>query len=898
MNRNLSAPEPREKGPERLLAPPASRNCLDLAALARLPADSATLSRGLVAARTGADDRLNRAFDDGADIRELVRSRAWVLEQLVLNAWERLAPAGAGFDLAAVGGFGRGELHPHSDVDLLILAHEDVAYHDEALESFVRVLWDAGLHPGQGVRTVAECAELAAADVSVATNLMEARLLAGDGALFTAMRRATDPPALWPANEFFAAKIAEQNERHEQFEDTVYNLEPNIKDGPGGLRDIQTIAWVTRRHFGTSTLHGLVDRGFLSEREYDDLAAGRARLWTIRWALHQAAGRAEERLLFEHQRALAERMGFDGGSGANVAVEKFMQRYYRTVMQLERLNERLLQSFDEELLAGRRHLPSGDVDEDFRTRHGYLELIDPQAFVRRPALIMRLFLVMAEHPEIRGVRASTIRLVREHLYLIDEDFRRDPEVLNTFMALLRRKRGVYSQLERMNRYGVLAAFLPAFGRITGRMQFDLFHVYTVDQHVLFVIRNLRRFAYGKYADVFRHADEVFRRIDRPEVLYLAALFHDIAKGRGGDHSELGAQEAKAFLIRLDMREEDRELVVWLVREHLSMSRTAQREDITNPEVVSSFARKVGDQGRLDHLYVLTVADIAATSPQLWNAWKDSLVWELYQAAGKALRRGADSPVDRELIIRETREAAHSRLVADGCAPADIERIWAALPESAFLRLDDGQFAWTTARVLGESGRPLVCARGLPDKGITELFVHTADFDGLFAVIAREFDRMHINVLAARVVTTRDAMSWDVFQVMDSGDEPLNDSDARRLQASLVQRLAEKRARPLPARPIPRRLQPFLGRSEIAFEDDGGLTSLEIAATDRPGLLSAIAEALVACKLRLHDARVATFGQRVEDVFLITDAHRRVLNENTRAALEAELRSRLDPGSDQ
>jgi len=878
---------------DRLSAVPATRNCLDLAALAALDSDPGELSRSLASARRNADAELHRLFAAGRDIRELVSARAWVIEQLVLLAWDRLAPSGAGLELCAVGGFGRGELHPHSDVDLLILLPEGLDSEAASLEQFIQVLWDADLHPGQSVRSVDECVDEARADVGVATNLMESRLMAGGGELFRQMRERTDAPALWPADEFFSAKLAEQDQRHEHFEDTVYNLEPNLKEGPGGLRDMQMIAWVTRRHFGTSTLHGLVEHGFLSEREHEDLVAGREHLWRLRWALHETAGRAEERLLFEYQRRLAVRFGFGDCSESNEPVERFMQGHYRNVMQLERLNERLLQSFDEELLAGRRHLPSADIDEFFRVHHGYLELKDSHVLVQYPELIMRMFLVLADHPDVRGVRAATIRLVREHLYLIDEDYRRDPEILGIFLALLKRERLVYSQLARMNRYGVLAALLPEFAQITGRMQFDLFHVYTVDQHTLFVIRNLRRFAYAKHPDRFAHAIEIFERIERPELLYLAALFHDIAKGRGGDHSELGAGDARRFVDRLDMADADRDLVVWLVREHLLMSRTSQREDISDPEVVNAFAERVADQRHLDHLFVLTVADIAATSPKLWNSWKDSLLWELYKGATDALGRGLEHPVDRQASLDETRVQALESLEATGHDSESILACWRHLPDRAFLRLDAEQMVWTTSEVLDASSLPLVATRRLEDKGISEIFVHAKDFAGLFAVVARELDRMQLNVLAARVVTTADGRSWDIFQVMDAHSQPLYESDAERLKRSLVDQLAAREVRPLPPRPVPRRLKPFMGRSEIMLSTRDGATDLEIIATDRPGLLSAIAEALVTRGLRLHDARVATFGQRVEDMFTITTADGGPLDREACDALEAELRKRLD-----
>ncbi len=880
---------------ERLSAVPATRDCLDLAALAELDARPELLSHALGEAREAADAELQRQFLANTDIRDLVQARAWVVEQLVLTAWDRLAPSDAGLELCAVGGFGRGELHPHSDVDLLILLPDDQDIDAASLEQFVQVLWDADLHPGQSARSVEECVEEAREDVGVATNLMESRLMAGQGGLYHAMRERTDPPALWPADEFFSAKVEEQDQRHEHFEDTVYNLEPNLKEGPGGLRDMQMIAWVTRRHFGTSTLHGLVEHGFLSEREHEDLVAAREHLWCLRWALHQTAGRAEERLLFEYQRRLAEQFGYGECKESNEPVERFMQAYYRNVMQLERLNERLLQSFDEELLAGRRHLPSADIDAHFRIHHGYLELKDSHSLVQYPSLIMRMFLVLADHPDVRGVRATTIRLVREHLYLIDDDYRRDPEILGYLLGLLRRDRLVYSQLARMNRYGVLAALLPEFAQITGRMQFDLFHVYTVDQHTLFVIRNLRRFAYAKHPDRFNHAIEIFKRIERPEVLYLAALFHDIAKGRGGDHSELGAEDARRFVDRLDMADADRDLVVWLVRQHLLMSRTSQREDISDPEVVNAFAETVGDQRHLDHLFVLTVADIAATSPRLWNSWKDSLLWELYVATTEALRRGLEHPVDRQASLDETRSEALALLQDLDVNPETVEECWRSLPDRAFLRMDAEQLVWTTREVLAGQSLPLVACRSLEDKGISEIFVHAADFAGLFAVVARELDRMQLNVMGARVITSDDGKSWDIFQVMDSHNQPLYESDAERLKASLVEQLDAREVRPLPPRPVPRRLQPFMGRSEIKLSAGDGVTDLEIAATDRPGLLSAIAEALVAHGLRLHDARVATFGQRVEDMFTITDADGQPLDRDACDRLEGELRKRLDVG---
>jgi [protein-PII] uridylyltransferase len=504
----------------RLAAPPVSRGCLDLAEIEELQSAESLIDLGqadsaqrlaelrdyLRKSAQHADAVLAEQFWAGEDVVQLVHARAWFVEQLLLLAWKKLVPFVDDVSLVAVGGYGRGELHPHSDIDLLILLGDEVGAErlTAEIEAFVQLLWDAGFYLGHSVRSASECAEDAAADVVTTTTFMESRLLAGSRELLSGMLEAVSPEHIWPSKAFFEAKFEEQQQRHARYHDTAYNLESNIKEGPGGLRDIQMISWVTRRHFGARTLHGLVENGVITEREHDDLVGGQRLLWRVRYALHLLAGRGEDRLLFDFQRQIAERFGFED-SATSLAVEHFMQLYYRTVMRLERLNESLLQLLQEALSRGRA-VEVREIGNEFRS-------------------------------------AATIRAIRDHLYLVDDDFRQSEEVNRHFLALLRQPQGVYTQLQRMNRYGLLAAYLPAFGNIVGRMQYDLFHVYTVDQHTLFVVRNLRRFAYGKYKERFPHCRAVFKRIARPELLYLAAIFHDIAKGRGGDHSELGAAGA-------------------------------------------------------------------------------------------------------------------------------------------------------------------------------------------------------------------------------------------------------------------------------------------------------------------------------------------------------------------
>jgi [protein-PII] uridylyltransferase len=894
---------------ERLSAPPASKGCLDLVALQdfeRLSTGTAGSGDSRLSALRdlirnslkAADEKLAKRFWAGEDVVQLVRARAWVVEQLLLLAWRMAAPKSHYLCLVAVGGYGRGELHPQSDVDLLVLLDDDTAADlpQAEIESFVRLLWDAGFYLGHSVRSVKECVEESEKDVVTATTMMESRLLTGPPALFRQFRAAISVEHLWPAKEFFAAKYAEQQERHARYHETAYNLEPNIKEGPGGLRDIQMIGWVARRHFGSQTLYGLVENGFLTEEEHSDLVQDQRFLWRVRYALHLLAGRAEDRLLFDFQRQVAMRFGYEDGEN-NLAVERFMQSYYRAVMQLERLNERLLQLFQEELLYAEDETTE-PLGEDYRTRHGIVEVRDEHLFVRRPQALMEIFVLLAHDPELKGLGASTIRLIRDHLYLVDEEFIRDEEVNRLFLELLRQPQGVYTQLQRMNRYGLLAAYIPAFSNIVGRMHYDLFHVYTVDQHTLFVVRNLRRFAYGKYRNRFPHARSVFKRIERPELLYLAALFHDIAKGRGGDHSELGAVDAQVFCARMDIEDEDREMIRWLVENHLSMSLTAQRKDLSDPATVNDFAVIVANTRYLDYLYLLTVADIAATSPKLWNSWKNSLIWELYLAAGTALRRGLENPLEAATRIRETRSRTLSRLLRRGLPAVPIAQVWNPLPEHAFLRLTADQLEWATEIVVdsGDSDSQ-IAVREVRARGVSELLVCVPDYDGLFAAITSVLDEMGLNVLSARILTTNNGRSFDLFQLMDQRGGAMNAADENELVSRLtVAAVAGEKRAPV-SRTLPRRLRHFSSPPVFHFSEhpDGNGTVMELECNDSPGLLSRVAAAMVEEGIQVHDARIATFGERVEDTFLLSDAARKPLTETARQALASSLKAHLARG---
>ena len=893
----------RLRGP--LKKPAMAAGCLDNDALIIHKGElaKAQLIQSLRQALTTADECLASKFHQKESVDDLVKARAWVVDRLILNAWDNLIPAGDDIALVAVGGFGRGELHPHSDVDLLILLAESQPGEElrGAIEAFVRLLWDAGFYLGHSVRTVETCVTEAQKDVSTATSLMESRLLSGGSEMFASMLEATSAEKVWSAAEFFNAKFEEQIQRHEQYHETAYNLEPNIKEGPGGLRDIQMIGWVAKRHFSTQSLHTLVERGFLTESELQELKDGRTFLWEIRFALHLLTGRGEDRLLFEYQQQIAGHFSTDkpaepkGGQG-NARIEQFMQRYYRTVMQLERLNESLLQLFREELLP-HKTMPSEDMGEDFRITHGYLEAVDDDLFRRKPIAMIEMFVLLARHEKLMGVRASTIRLVRDNLHRVDDELRANSQVWNLFHQLINQPSGVYSQLQRMNRYGVLAAFIPAFSKVTGRMQFDLFHAYTVDQHILFVVRNLRRFAYGKYRSDFSHAEGIFQQIDHPDILYLAALFHDIAKGREGDHSVLGARDALEFCQHLPLKPDHRERVAWLVEQHLVMSQTAQRRDITDPETISAFCEIVGDQTQLDYLYLLTIADIAATSPKLWNNWKDSLLWDLYKVTSEALADGSSNILNRRRHIEESRESVHEILNQAGLNTTAMETWLDSLPHSVFLRFSNDQLAWVATEVLTAPAATgvLVAVRELKQQGISELLVNAPDYDGLFAAVTVVIDEIGLDVLSARVITTTRGKSFDLFEVMDSHAGALNTIDSNRLQTRLTEVLAASSVPAPIVRRLPRRLRPFQSTTRIRFSAarGGDMTLMDVICADRPGLLSKISSIMVNCGIRIHDARVATLGDRVEDAFIISDQHDAPLSRKLRKGLKQTLIESLE-----
>ncbi|MFF7708058.1 [protein-PII] uridylyltransferase [Pseudomonas sp. NPDC007930] len=832
---------------------------------------------------------LDARFESGRDIRRLVEDRAWFVDNLLQQAWGQFEwSEDADIALVAVGGYGRGELHPFSDIDLLILLESaDHEVFRDSIERFLTLLWDIGLEVGQSVRSVQECADEARADLTVITNLMECRTIAGPDRLRKDMIEATGTAHMWSSPEFFLAKRAEQKARHHKYNDTEYNLEPNVKGGPGGLRDIQTILWVARRQFGTLSLHALATQGFLVESEINLLASSQEFLWKVRYALHMLAGRAEDRLLFDHQRTIAQWLGYKDND-AKLAIERFMQKYYRVVMSIAELSDLIIQHFEEVILADAEGQQATPINSRFQLLDGYIEATHPNVFKRTPFAMLEVFVLMAQNPEIKGVRADTIRLIREHRHLIDDAFRNDIRNTSLFVELFKCETGIHRNLRRMNRYGILGRYLPEFGHIVGQMQHDLFHIYTVDAHTLNLIKHLRKLQYTPVSEKFPLASKLMGKLPKPELIYMAGLYHDIGKGRGGDHSELGAIDAEAFGTRHQLPLWDTRLIVWLVQHHLVMSTTAQRKDLSDPQVIHDFAQFVGDQTHLDYLYVLTVADINATNPSLWNSWRASLLRQLYTETKLALRRGLENPVDREGQIRHTQHAALDTLVRGGVDPDEVEHLWSQLGDDYFLRHTAGDVAWHTDAILQQppGGSPLVLIKETTQRefeGGTQIFIYAPDQHDFFAVTVAAMDQLNLNIHDARIITSSSQFTLDTYIVLDNDGGSIGDQPERveQIRLGLTEALRNPDDYPtIIQRRVPRQLKHFAFAPRVSIHNDAQrpVTVLELAAPDRPGLLARVGKIFLDFDLSLQNAKIATLGERVEDVFFITDAANQPLSD--------------------
>jgi len=834
-------------------------------------------------------------------VEELMDDLTSLVDELVLDAWQQHLSAHNDVALFAVGGYGRRELHPGSDIDLLVLAKRPEKLRTP-IENFLRDVFDLNLEVGHSVRDVKGCLQQARADITVATALLERRVMAGDMTLVRKLDEKLKPDRVGSADEFFRAKYEEQTQRHDNYLDTDYNLEPNVKTSPGGLRDIHTALWICLRQFATTDTEQLVALGVLTDQERRWLEDGRRFLWWVRFGLHLIVGRKEDQLRFAHQRELAQRLGFVD-TDAKSGVERFMHHYYRHVLALTEVNDIIIQFFRERSDKPRRDKVE-TINDDFVLRNKHIETQGEDVFRNNPAALLEMFVIIAHREDVEGVSAATIRLIRESLHLIDDSFRNKAEHTQLFMRLLKAPFNIVTQLTRMRRYGVLARYIPEFGQIVGQMQHDLFHIYTVDAHTMMVIGNMRRFRYPEAMQHAPVAHQCVQAIPKPELLYIAGLYHDIGKGRGGDHSELGAVDARLFCQRHQLNAADTDTVCWLVERHLYMSSVSQHQDIYDPEVVQDFAREVRSEMRLNYLYALTVADINATNPTLWNNWRASLLRHLFSETRKALKNGLASLPDRADAIKACQESALERLQdATETTPQQINTLWQDLGEDLFLRHPPAQIAQLTEHLLehNRADGVFVHLEDTPtqsaSEGATLIYLMLADRPGVFAAIVTSLSKLNLSIVDASIHTSASGQCFNTVTVLNHAGEAIAEQD------SLRQRICDSLRKSLndetldtagEERRISRQLRELPWPTEVEVTTEDNLTTISILAADRPGLLAHLGLLFMELKLTLRSARITTLGERVEDIFIVQNERGEGLYDTEEIyTLQHTLRQRLD-----
>lgn len=791
--------------------------------------------------------------------------------------------------LLALGSYGRRELLLHSDIDLLLLHSDDASKSVlQKAQFFIQDCWDIGLDVSHQITTVKACTELASQNLSVISSLLDMHLVCGRSTLMDELLLQTHPLHMWTNNDYFFSKLQEQNVRYKKYAETAYNLEPNVKHGPGGLRDLQILLSVGKRHFGIKKLSDGIGCGFITEKEYEEAMFCQHFLWRVRFALHMLAQKNEERLLFDYQIKLASIFGYQSTDGS-LAIEQFMKDYFNVIKRCRELNEMLLQWFAEVIVHAKKQVLI-PLDNDFQLSNNYIEVRHTHVFTEHPQAIMSLFLWVAKKPSIQGIRASTVRLVRQNLHLITKRFRLTKSATETFMAILKTD-NPYKALQRMSAYGVLGYYLDCFAAVTGQMQYDLFHVYTVDQHTLFVIRNLVRFLNPKYAQQFSLGAQLMPAINKRHVVYLAALFHDIAKGRGGDHSKLGGLEAEKFAKRHHLEKTDKKLLVWLVENHLLMSQTAQRKDIYDPKTIAIFCNALPDKHYLDYLYLLTVADICATNPKLWNTWKDSLLKELYFAAKQALLH-EKALTDETSLITTRRDQALYILVNQGIPSSAIHALWANFKGTYFLHESPEVIASHTNAILSCEQLPLVLIMPHHNQGGIEVFIYMPHRDDRFTITTTVLSKHHVTIQEATILTTSNNFDLDTYIILNENNQVFFEQARMNLiQQALIKHLTDlNRLPPVTQYRLSRTQAHFNLTPQISFSEDPDYeyTCLFLVTGDRSGLLASISRIFLKEGIHLHSAKIATAGERVEDMFYISNREGGKLNPKEQKILRSRL----------
>lgn len=809
---------------------------------------------------------------------QLVNLRSSNIDLLLGQIWKSLKVKGE-LCLVAVGGYGRGELHLHSDIDLLILIpNKSHKLHQQSVSTFLTLLWDIGLEIGHATRDLEDCI-VEINNLSVVTSLLESRFLLGNEELFKQMKSIIKDSE-WSSQSFFVEKKKEQSKRHSLFSETAYNLEPNLKESPGGLRDIHTMVWVAKWYLDVNLLANYSDDSYLSKSEYVSLKKGLMFLWKVRFALHIKSNRREDRLTFQYQKEVAEMLAYKGTG--TIPVEHLMKDYYQEATRISRLNDILMQLLED------RVLHTQVLNERFVVSYGYIKIINEKIFVEQPSSLIEIFLLFAKHNYVLGISASTLREIQFNLDLIDSEYHKNFKNNRLFIELLQQNKGVTRALTLMNRYGVLERYIPAFGKVIGLMQYDLFHAYTVDQHTLFVIRNLRRFFIEEYDDEFILCSELAQEIKKPEILFIAGIFHDIAKGRGGDHSLLGGKDAIEFCRYHRLTEKDTELVYQLVSKHLLMSQTAQKMDIDDPEVIAKFALQIGSIRDLNYLYLLTVADIRATRYDLWNDWKDALLKKLFFKTKEYLQNDNNYPADSALQVEQTKKVLLEECLKSGYNKNDILKMFETLPKDYFMRYEVEDIMWHLWSIFNQNKKKIVVSSKISDYKVVDIFVYGEDNRDLFYKLISIIEQLGLDVVDAKIITAKNNKAYNTISILQDKilDQINLDIEIEKsISRSLID--AKKVGEKLKHRHFDYDLKILFSQS-----DKWSLTQLEINVLDKQGLLSNIAYAFYQLEIRLINARISTLGERVEDIFFICNKNNKPLSLIEQKELEELLKERL------
>ncbi|MBL4899489.1 MAG: [protein-PII] uridylyltransferase [Colwellia sp.] len=837
---------------------------------------------------------IKEAFADN-DVNDLLVARAVFVDAILNKLWFQHQLNEFKISLIAVGGYGRGELHPYSDVDILLLTQSNIDTDlEEKISSFITQLWDIKLDIGHSVRSIKECLKQAVGDITIATNLMEMRQVSGDETLIEQLLPLLNEDDVWTSENFFIAKRKEQEKRHLQYHGAAYTLEPNIKASPGGLRDIQTIAWVAKRHFLADSIEELVEHHYLFPNELSELIETQDYLWRMRLALHFVAKRNENRLLFDYQTDVAKMMGF--GDEGKAPVERMMKRYFRIIARVGELNTILLQRFKQEIIQDPEQTNSITINQDFELVDKLINTTNDRVFMR-PIKIIEMFLIIAQEPSIKGIHSHTLRLMRNARRRLVSGLIDYAQCRKIFMAIIKHPRGLGLAFNLMHKHGIIGSYLPLWRSIVGQMQFDLFHAYSVDEHSYRVVKNLYQFSQKEHNHKFPLCSKIMQRVRKPHLLYLAGIFHDIAKGRGGDHAKLGALDALIFCQSHQMSKFDGKMVSWLVENHLLMSVTAQRRDISDENVIRAFGEIVRDETHLDHLYCLTVADMRATNESLWNSWKANLLQDLYFNTLRAFRRGLSKPVEIRSKIRENKQQALDILAATDISESALKSLWSEFRVDYFLRYSPEQIAKHCQHIIGhDRNEPLVMISTKSYRGGTEVFVFTKEKSNTFSSTVDLLGTKKLSIHDAKIISTKTGYTVNTFMILDSHGKTLKEAyQTQAIVGALTLKLKQDDFCDIPLQPIRREVKQFQFPPRISFIKikAKSKTMIEIITLDRPRVLSNIAQVFQQLKINIHSAKVTTFGEKADDIFTISTSENTALNDEEKQILADRLAQEID-----